>query len=111
MSSQMAETYEECKKIRNGTKALVKQTNDKYWEISKGMETDFCGPQKQIWRLIRNQRAEANKLISAQQIEKYTYIKHLKGLYKREETEYYSNSFEVVHIYSYGVVGFVSPYV
>lgn len=49
--------------IRNDTITLVIQTKNTYWKIfCKGMETDLCGIQQQMWRL---QRAEANKFINS----------------------------------------------
>ena len=59
------------------------------------MESDLYGQQKQIWRLIRSQRAETNELISTNYIERDTREKYLAEFYKKEETEIESNIPEI----------------
>ena len=84
MSSQTAEAYEEYKRIRKDTESLVKQAQDKHWEIfSKRMGSDFYGLQKQIWRPIRSRRAETNELISTNHIARDIWVKYLEELERK----------------------------
>ncbi|XP_044749781.1 uncharacterized protein LOC123310378 [Coccinella septempunctata] len=91
------EDHEEYKRIRNITRALVRQVKNGHWEtFSKRMESDFYGLQKQIWRLIRNQRKEACELISSNRIPKDTWVNYLKELYKKQQTEFELSTPEII---------------
>lgn len=63
-TTQSPDDHQASKRIRNVSNMLVRQVKNKHWEyFSKRMESYFCGLPKQIWRLIRNQKKEAQQLI------------------------------------------------
>lgn len=74
-SIKTQETYDNYKTIRNEAHALVRRMKNDHWErFSKKVEHDFYGQQKEIWRFIKDQRAEVKKLIGPKHIEKDTWI-------------------------------------
>lgn len=81
------ESHEEYKKTRNKTKTLIRRIKREHWvTFSKRMESDFYGLQKQIWRMIRQQKAEMRELIEINHIDEKTWVEYLRELFKSKHT-------------------------
>ncbi|KAK9881036.1 hypothetical protein WA026_014379 [Henosepilachna vigintioctopunctata] len=87
-SQKTEESLQRYKKIRNETKDVVRRAKSEYWiSFSRGLDTDFYGIQKQIWRLLRQQKKEVNELVEAKHIEESKWIKYLTELYQNDNLE------------------------
>ena len=80
-SQKTPETY---KPIRNETNSLVRKLKNEHWEkFSKRLEGDFYSTQKQIWRIIRQQRKEIAEIKETNKISEEEWIKYLTELFDR----------------------------